>query len=489
MSLRSKVALALSVALLVGCATYTTNTATKKMTIPEEQSFQPTSLEDIKAPEKALREQEERLEAEKRASEARQQELDLIKKERDDAIIRAQKAEAAIARIYADQAAKAQAERERIAAEKAAAEEKARLEAEAKEKAEEERLAAEKAAAEERARKEAERIAAEKAAEEAKAKAEAEAKAKAEEERIAAEKAAFEEQMRADAERLAAEKAALEAEARARAERLNEFPEDLSAIAVPHIYRPADTMASLDPAFTRVDVMLISLGRKKLPSDEIDRIVEASRDMGLEFTIVNGDRENLVEFARKAGVDSVLLETSLILFTPEIREADERSALFVLSSGKELEIGALDISDGMVEARNLEVNEWKNYILNESAAKKAEVDRTEDMIGNGKAILALSSSEPSTLDWSIFTPFTYRDDTSWPISDSLNANWSDTYRSTHFSEEVDAGATFESSSVTERLDFLYTRGILEVSSDTIALSGLSDGEIQRLATVATYLIP
>ncbi len=467
MSLRCKAALALSLALLVGCASYTTRTGMEKMAIPEEKTFQPTSIEDIEAPAR-----------EAAAEEARKAEIASLIAERDAAISRAEKAESTIEKIYADLEAKEHAE------------------AEAKAKAEAERIAAEKAAAEAKAKAEAERIAAEKAAAEAKAKAEAEAQARAEAERIAAEQAAFEEQMKRDAEKLAAEaeaKAKAEAERIARdkalVERLNDFPADLSAITIPHIYRPVDRMEELDSAFTRVDVMLIPLGKEALKEEDVDRIVASSRDMGLEFIIVNGERENLVQFAKKAQMDSVLLETSLVLFTSDLAKADSRSASFALCSGKELEIGALDISDRMVEAKNLDVKEWKNYILSKSDADMDEVAETEDMIASKCAILALSSSQPSTLDWTIFTPFTYRDDTTWPISDSLATAWSDTYRATHFSEEVDAGITLETASVAERLDFLYSRGLLEVSSDTVSLAGLSDRETERFATVATYLIP
>ena len=111
-------------------------------------------------------------------------------------------------------AAAAQAEQERIAAEKAAAD--------AAKKAEQERIAAEKAAADAAKKAEQERIAAERAAEQERMAAEraaAEAAKKAEQERIAAEKAAERERIAAERaaerERIAAERAAEEAAAEA----------------------------------------------------------------------------------------------------------------------------------------------------------------------------------------------------------------------------------------------------------------------------------
>ena len=66
---------------------------------------------------------------------------------------------------------------------------------------------------------------------------------------------------------------------------------------------------------------------------------------------------------------------------------------------------------------------------------------------------------------------------------------SDTYRATHFSEETDGGITLITPVLSERLDFLYSKGIIEVSSSTVALSGLSNMDIERFAILATYIIP
>ncbi|MBQ4198903.1 MAG: hypothetical protein II649_03360 [Kiritimatiellae bacterium] len=122
------------------------------------------------------------------------------------------KAKAAAEKKAAEEKARAEAEA-KAAAEKKAAEEKAHAEAEAK-------AAAEKKAAEEKARAEAEaKAAAEKKAAEDKARAEAEAKAAAEK-KAAEDKARAEAEAKAAAEKKAAEeKARVEAEAKAAAEK------------------------------------------------------------------------------------------------------------------------------------------------------------------------------------------------------------------------------------------------------------------------------
>ena len=51
------------------------------------------------------------------------------------------------------------------------------------------------------------------------------------------------------------------------------------------------------------------------------------------------------------------------------------------------------------------------------------------------------------------------------------------------------GVTLAAGGIHERMDALYSQGLMEVSSSTLALSGLSDQEIQRYATAATYIVP
>ena len=75
------------------------------------------------------------------------------------------------------------------------------------------------------------------------------------------------------------------------------------------------------------------------------------------------------------------------------------------------------------------------------------------------------------------------------MSDHLDASFSDSYRATHFSEEVDTGVTLSAGRIHERLDRLYSQGLMEVSSSTMAIPGLSDAEVQRYAVVATYILP
>lgn len=319
-------------------------------------------------------------------------------------------------------------------------------------------------------------------------------------ERLRAEEAlrAEEERKAREAEALAAEKAAREEKAKAQEELIrnlgsvrsrNDFPQDLSAITYPHVFRPQNTNELLSSSFTRLDVLLLPLGDGSYTAEDMARIANAVADIKVSFMFITGSTENQVALANVLQRDAVALEGGMVIFTSELKSATATAALFTVADGKEVGLSVLDISDDMVKASPLDIAAWQEYL-------KAEEDKDIELIGSvtssiegASRIFALSSSEPSTLDWTKFTPYSYRADYSWGISDELLKEWSDTYRATHFSEETDSGITLKTPSVSERMDFLYTQGVMEVSSETIPVGILSEGDNAVYALIATYIIP
>ena len=270
---------------------------------------------------------------------------------------------------------------------------------------------------------------------------------------------------------------------------LNAYPDELADMTFPHIYRPVNRLEVLDPSFTRIDVMLLPLGSGPVAEEDMTRIVNSVKDTGLEFILVTGSLENQVAFAKALDMDAVTLEGGTICFTSDIVDAEASLASFRLCEGKDIDLMVMDIGDDMALASGLDIAAWKEHLSQESDDSIAALDSLVALSDDDQKILALSSSEPSSLDWSIFTPYDYRTSYAWPISDHLRQTFSDTYRATHFSEETDTGITLSTSSIHERMDFLYTQGIIEVSSSTMTIAGLSDKDISRYATIATYIIP
>lgn len=434
--IRCIVLLLLITSLIFSCATYTSNMGYEKIILESDENYKETRLQGI-IEEKARLAEEARLEAERIENEKRLAE---------------------------------EAEKERLA-------EEARLEAE---RAEQERLA-------EKARLEAERAEQERLAEEARLEAErAEQECLAEEAGLEAERTEQErltEEARLEAERKEKENALLQSLAKAR--KINSYPSDLASLTIPHVYRPVDNPILKDDSFTQIETLFIPLGSSE---NDLDAIVSSISDLNVDFIFITGALEDRVYLSKKLAKDTVTLNGGSIIFNTQLLDSNSDVASFKISENKDIELSVLALSDKSAVTAN-SVNAWREYIEVESQKDTEKVLSTAQKLTDSEAILALSSSQPSSLDWSIFTPYSYRTEESFTISDELHKTMSDTYRATHFSEETDGGITLITPVLSERLDFLYSKGIIEVSSSTVALSGLSNMDIERFAILATYIIP
>ena len=482
--MRWTILLLLIISLVISCATYTSNMGYEKIVLEDNVGFKETRYKAILEEKEKIAEEkrveqeriaeEKRLEAERVEQERLAEEARIAEKERLEAERIEQERIAEEARIAEKERLEAErVEQERLAEEARIAEEE-RLEAE---RIEQERLAEEARIAEEE-RLEAERIEQERIAEEARIAEEKRLEAeRIEKERLAEEKRKAEEERKAKEEALA--------QSLAKARRINSYPSDLKSMNIPHIYRPQDNPIKKDDNFTRLDVLFIPLGSTK---NDIDAIVSSISDIKVDFIFITGSIEDRVAISKKLARDTVTLDGGSIIFTSELLKANGDTASFKVSESKDIEIAIASLSDnGAVKSKDIE--SWREYISLESNKDCEKVLSVVDNISDSQAIFALSSSQPSTLDWSIFTPYSYRTDANFAISDELNKTMSDTYRATHFSEETDGGITIITPVLSERLDFLYSKGLIEVSSDTLAISGLSNMDIERFAILATYIIP
>ena len=329
-------------------------------------------------------------------------------------------------------------------------------------------------------------------------RAKQEAALKAEEEKRAKEK-----QEKADREAEAAakaeeERAKKEEKAKAQEEIIknievlrsrNDFPLKLSELTYPHIFRPINSNELLSASFTKIDTLLLPLGKKVYTSEEITHIASSIKDIKAEFIFVTGNVESLIALANYLQRDAILLEGGLVIFTPVLESATKDSAIFTVADGKKLSLSLLNLSDEMIKSENLDIKAWQEYLNTKADEEIKKVEEVTATLEGDSKLFALSSSEPSSLDWSIFTPYSYRFDYSYPISDKLLESWSDTYRATHFSEETDSGITIKTPSISERIDFFYSQGLMEVSSETLSVGILSEGEVATYALLATYIVP
>lgn len=288
----------------------------------------------------------------------------------------------------------------------------------------------------------------------------------------------------------AIENAKKEAEHRAALKReaeVNEYPNDLSVLTFPHIYTPLKTNSTEKDGINIISVLMLPLGYDSFTTDDAKRILSANADISPDFVVLTGSLENQVTGAKEAGWDAVTLNGGTILHRPLLKEANEESASFFITSTKDIEISSLSFEETM-PANEDEVEEWINSLISDSTESSMVMETVNSMTDREK-ILALSSSSPSGEDWISFTPFKYREDISFPVSSALLENgWLDAYRATHFSAETDGGITRRNGALYERLDFLYSQALIPISAISYPVRGLTDKN-GAFALLAEFLIP
>ena len=119
-------------------------------------------------------------------------------------------------------------------------------------------------------------------------------------------------------------------------------------------------------------------------------------------------------------------------------------------------------------------------LLEDESEKLDSITTDEETI-----IFALSSQEPSSDDWIPFTAYPYRESRQFTTSEWFKENgYIDVYRATHYSAETDSGITRESGDVFERMDFIYVKNAIPLSSVTFSVAGMTNRAIY-----AEVLIP
>lgn len=270
---------------------------------------------------------------------------------------------------------------------------------------------------------------------------------------------------------------------------VNPYPNDISSITIPHIFRPVNSKAGISDSFTIFDTIIIPLGKEIRDDENLNKILNSILDIKPEFIFLTGSLENQVNFAKLANIDAVTLNSGTVLFTPELESADKDIAVFKLNASKTLVISNVTEFFKNLSFSNIDIDAWHELSLQTQSERIKNLEPIVSAISQA-SILSLSTDEPSSSDWSLFTPYDYRKDFDWPISDYLIENeFRDAYRETHFSEETDPGITREIESIKERFDFIYSKGLMEISSTTLVVAGLSSEKETVFATIATFIYP
>ncbi len=303
-------------------------------------------------------------------------------------------------------------------------------------------------------------------------------------------------------------KAIIMKEMETKARVINVYPDDLSALEYPHVYTPAAEPVADEDGINTIQILLLPLGYDPMTEEDALRILGASSDLEPDFVILTGSVENQVMGAEMAGWNAVTMEGGTILYDLPLKVAGTGSSVFGVTDTKDVAIAPLSFDDSMpssgaeaeawalslsestdeLEAVRAEAEAWALSLRGNPDELEAVRAETEAMTGE-RRILALSSAEPSGADWIEFTPFRYRSTMSFPVSEYLlSEGWLDAYRATHYTAETDGGITRHSGDLYERLDFIYSDGLLPVSAISYPVMGLTD-RTGAFAVLAEMLVP
>ena len=317
--------------------------------------------------------------------------------------------------------------------------------------------------------------------------------------------AALDEQHRieaaAEADRLQQEQLRLLAQAQ-EAARLEEERElarlipPLSELTLPHRYVISSTVKVI-PKGSILKTLLLPLSDVPWQgSDLADSVARSISDLEAPVIFVTGAMENVTSLVKRLAGNAVLLEGGAVITALEVLEATKNSVQVRRNGEQTLRLSLANLVEYEVLSSFLDGEEgWKE------TQKRISEPRLKTLLSIARTglkveptILAGSLYEPSHQDWSSFSPISYRQvDYLWPLGAALEEEqfW-DVYRLTHFSADTDSGNTIALGEIKERVDYLFTRKLLPLSSTIIPVGGEStprDEEVQRWGIAASLLIP
>lgn len=254
----------------------------------------------------------------------------------------------------------------------------------------------------------------------------------------------------------------------------SEYPDEISTLAIPYNYSPKEENLSIETEKKPLKLLFLPLEE----SAKLDEIVSSIKALETDFIFATGEKEQLLELSKIIGKDAVLTEGGMVIYSTTLKSMDSDSASFNLNEEKSIETVTMNTFKGLPPSSE-EIDEYLPLLEDESE-KFSSISIDEDTV-----IFALSAQEPSSEDWIAFTPYPYRSTHEFTTSEYFKDNgYIDVYRATHYSAETDPGITRESGDVFERMDFIYVKNALPLSSVTFSVAGMTNRAIY-----AEILIP
>ncbi|MDC7229745.1 MAG: hypothetical protein PQJ48_05515 [Sphaerochaetaceae bacterium] len=307
-----------------------------------------------------------------------------------------------------------------------------------------------------------------------------------EEERLEKQREKVEEQRRAE-EAENARLASLEAE-------YQQIP-PLEELSLPRLYTTDETTilsAENDP----LNVLMLPLDDIRWSDPTMKNLVATSiSDIKAPIIMVTGHMQNVIDLVRQSRRNAVLVEGGAIITSFNVVSTTNHGIRVQFSNTKTIRLSIANLPEYKVFDAFTSGNDWKpiqKQVTGERTKILKEILAEGTM--NEPTIIGASLFEPSYQDWNTFSPVPYRQiDYIWPLSNFLEeSSFYDVYRATHFSADTDAGNTFVTENLKERIDYVYSRKVLPLQSSMLTIGGESipdANNIARYGISATFLIP
>ncbi len=225
------------------------------------------------------------------------------------------------------------------------------------------------------------------------------------------------------------------------------------------------------------------------------QVASSIADLDYPVIFVTGNLQNVIALVKELRRNAVLVEGGAILTKYEVVSSNTHSASVKFSKTKTIRLALADLPEYEVFSSFSGGGNWQEVQKSISKPREATLNSIiSEAAITEPTLIGASLYEPSYQDWNSFSPIEYRQiDYIWPLSNMLEEKgFYDTYRLTHFSSDTDAGNTFIKGDLKERVDYLYSRKILPMSSSMLTIGGESVEDsmgIARYGISATYLIP
>ena len=265
---------------------------------------------------------------------------------------------------------------------------------------------------------------------------------------------------------------------------VNVYPESEEDIVYPFYYNPMkDDEYTLSEDMTSFRTILVPLGEDELSEDSLLSIKALLEGYDFPLIALTGSYTNQKALALLMGRDAVTADGgTVILSGVRIEEMTENYISIGLTDEKSVKLYMEDLHPSVPGTSSLEDTLSLVDSL-ESVYAESLVERVS--LGDGAKILYLTSIAPSSLDWTEWTEYSYREERSFLISDILlSLGWQDSFSLMRFSEETESGVTRKWNGYEERLDFIYNKGLITTSCYTLRIE-----DFDNTAVVAEFLIP